>query len=225
MVGVKNDIFMYSFWLTGLTLLASRCYYYSSLSLKEEMPMENIKQGFSDVVHHWTAIAMITLFLFSANPVVPQAQALIVKPKTEVQLKKETLEKYSNTVYKPSEMLTDLELKELLQAVGFEGRALETAWAIAKTESNGRPLAYNGNRKTGDSSYGIFQINMLGNLGVDRKEKFDLKSNILLFDPVINAEITYYMTNGGKNWSSWKGLTPRAKEWLDHFPIKKVSEG
>jgi hypothetical protein len=186
------------------------------------MPMENIKQKLSDVVHHWTVIAMITLFLFSANPVVPQAQALIVQPKTEVQLKKETLEKYSNTVYKSSEMLTDLELKQLLEAVGFEGKALKTAWAIAKRESNGRPLAYNGNRKTGDSSYGIFQINMLGNLGVDRKEKFDLKSNILLFDPVINAEITYYMTNGGKNWSSWKGLTPKAKEWLAHFPLKKA---
>jgi hypothetical protein len=63
---------------------------------------------------------------------------------------------------------------------------------------------------------------MLGNLGVDRKEKFDLKSNILLFDPVINAEITYYMTNGGTDWSSWKGLTPKAKEWLAHFPVKKV---
>jgi len=184
--------------------------------------MENIKQGLSDVVHHWTAIVMITLFLFSANPAVPQAQALTVQPKTEVQLKKETLEKYSNTVYKPSEMLSDIELKELLATVGFEGEALKTAWAIAKRESNGRPLAYNGNRKTGDSSYGIFQINMLGNLGVDRKEKFDLKSNILLFDPVINAEITYYMTNGGKDWSSWKGLTPKAKEWLAHFPLKKV---
>lgn len=184
--------------------------------------MENKKQGLSDVVHHWTAIAMITLFLFSANPAVQTAQALTVKPKTEVQLKKETLEKYSNTVYKPSHMLTDLELKELLQYVGFEGKALKTAWAIAKRESNGRPMAYNGNRATGDSSFGIFQINMLGNLGVDRKEKFDLKSNILLFDPVINAEITYYMTNGGKDWSSWKGLTPKAKEWLAHFPNKKA---
>jgi hypothetical protein len=189
------------------------------------MPMENIKQSLSDVVHHWTVIAMITLFLFSANPGIPIAQALTVQPKTEVQLKtevhikKETLEKYSNTVYKPSEMLTDLELKELLEHVGFEGKALKTAWAIAKTESNGRPLAYNGNRKTGDSSYGIFQINMLGNLGEDRKEKFDLKSNILLFDPVINAEITYHMTKGGENWSAWKGLTPRAKEWLERFPI------
>ena len=179
--------------------------------------MENIKQRLSDFAHSTTVIVMITLFLFTNNTVIP-AQALKVQPKTEVQLKQETLEKYSNTVYKPSEKLSDIELKELLAAVGFEGKALKTAWAIAKTESSGRPLAYNGNRNTGDSSYGIFQINMLGNLGVARKEKFDLRSNILLFDPVINAEITYYMTNGGTNWSAWKGLTPRAKEFYIKFP-------
>ncbi len=179
--------------------------------------MENIKQKLSDFAHSMTVVVMITLFLFTNNTVIP-AQALKVQPKTEVQLKKETLEKYSNTVYKPSEKLSDYELKELLAAVGFEGKALRTAWAIAKTESSGRPLAYNGNRNTGDSSYGIFQINMLGNLGVARKEKFDLRSNVLLFDPVINAEITYYMTNGGLNWSAWKGLTPRAKEFYLKFP-------
>jgi len=186
--------------------------------------MENIKQQVSDLVHHWTAIAMITLFLFSGNPAIMQpASALVVTPdtKTEEQLKKESLEKFSNTVYKPSEQLTDKELVELLSSVGFEGKALKMAWAVAKKESNGRPMAYNGNRKTGDSSYGIFQINMLGNLGVDRKEKFDLRSNVLLFDPVINAEITYHMTNGGKDWSSWKGLTAETKEWLLQFPTSK----
>lgn len=172
--------------------------------------MENIKQKLSDFAHSTTVIVMITLFLFTNNTLMP-AHALTVKPKTEVQLKQETLEKYSNTVYKPSQQLSDLDLKELLATVGFEGEALRTAWAIAKRESSGRPMAYNGNRKTGDSSYGIFQINMLGNLGVARKEKFNLKSNVLLFDPVINAEITYYMTNGGTDWSSWKGLNAPAK--------------
>ncbi len=179
--------------------------------------MENIKQKLSDFVHNTTVIVMITLFLFTNNTMIP-AQALTVKPKTEVQLKEETLEKYSNTVYKPSEMLTDEELKELLIAVGFEGKALQTAWAIAKRESNGRPMAYNGDRNTGDSSYGIFQINMLGDLGVDRKEKFNLKSNILLFDPVINAEITYHMSQGGQNWTAWKGLNAAAQKWLPLFP-------
>jgi hypothetical protein len=185
--------------------------------------MENIKQKLSDVAHSWTAIGMITLFLFGVQPQpMPSAEALIVKPEIskaqEAKLKKQTLEKFSNTVYKPSDVLTDKELLQLLKSVGFEGQALKIAWAVAKKESNGRPMAYNGNRKTGDSSYGIFQINMLGNLGVDRKEKFELRSNVLLFDPVINAEITYHMTNGGKDWSSWKGLTPATKAWLQKFP-------
>ena len=196
----------------------TKWYDYTSLSLKEEMPMENIKKSLSDIVHQYAAIAITVMFLFSNTVHATPAQALIVKPKTEVQLKKETLEKYSNTVYKPSEMLSDIELKELLAAVGFEGKALKTAWAIAKRESNGRPLAYNGNRNTGDSSYGIFQINMLGSLGTDRKEKFNLKSNVLLFDPTINAEIAYHMSNGGENWTAWKGLTPRAKEFYLKFP-------
>ena len=183
--------------------------------------MEMIKQRLSEVAHHWVVIGMITLFLFGVQPGPTETQALISTPseyKTNKQLKKETLERYSAAVYKPSEMLTDKELKQLLKHVGFEGKALKLAWAVAKSESNGRPMAYNGNRKTGDSSYGIFQINMLGNLGIDRKEKFDLRSNVLLFDPVINAEIAYYMTNGGNDWSSWKGITPAAKKWLAKFP-------
>ena len=182
--------------------------------------MENIKQRLSDVAHNWSYIGMITLFLFTVQPGPTITQALQVETpvKSTVQLKKETLEKYSTTVYKPSETLTDVELKELLSAVGFEGKALKQAWAIAKSESNSRPMAYNGNRKTGDSSYGIFQINMLGELGIDRKEKFDLRSNILLFDPVINAEITYYMTKGGTDWSSWSSLNgARYKEFLTEF--------
>ena len=185
--------------------------------------MENIKEKLSSVVHSWTTIGMITLFLFGVQPKpMPSAEALVVKPEVSIQqqaqLKKESLEKFSNTVYKPSEMLTDKELLQLLKSVGFEGQALKMAWAVAKKESNGRPMAYNGNRNTGDSSYGIFQINMLGTLGEDRKEKFNLRSNVLLFDPVINAEIMYYMTDGGKDWSSWKGLTPTTKKWLKEFP-------
>jgi hypothetical protein len=114
--------------------------------------------------------------------------------------------------------LTDLELKELLSLVGFKGNDLIVAWAIAKKESNGRPLAYNGNHKTGDSSYGMFQINMIDSLGPDRRDKFDINSNAELFNPVKNAEIAYYMSSGGDNWSSWKGITPKTKEWMLKFP-------
>ena len=180
--------------------------------------MENIKQQFSDLVRDWTIIAVTMLFLFGNS-----ANALpVVKPlvKTEAQLKQEALDSFSKEIYGPSEMLTDEKLKLLLETVGFEGAGLKKAWSIAKRESNGRPLAYNGNKNTGDSSYGLFQINMIGNLGPTRLEKFDLQSNKELFDPVTNAEITYYMTDGGSDWSSWKGMTPKAKEFLLKFPTK-----
>lgn len=179
--------------------------------------MENIKQQLSDLVRDWTIIAVTMLFLFGNT-----ANAITVKPlvKTEAQLKQEVLDKFSKEIYKPSEMLTDEKLKLLLETVGFEGVGLKKAWSIAKRESNGRPLAYNGNKNTGDSSYGLFQINMIGNLGPTRLEKFDLQSNKELFDPVTNAEITYHMTNGGIDWSAWKGMTPRAKEFLLKFPTK-----
>jgi hypothetical protein len=127
--------------------------------------------------------------------------------------KAKKLESFENKV-----SLTDLELKELLSLVGFKGKDLIVAWAVAKKESNGRPLAFNGNHKTGDSSYGMFQINMIDNLGPDRRTKFDLESNAELFNPVKNAEIAYYMTNGGDDWSSWKGITPRTKYWMAKFP-------
>jgi hypothetical protein len=123
------------------------------------------------------------------------------------------------TKYENAHSLTDSQLVELLKAVGFKGKALRTAWAVAKAESNGRPFAFNGNTKTGDSSYGIFQINMLGTLGPDRRDKFDLDLNAELFSPVTNAEIVYYMTKGGEDWSSWSSYNKGAiNKWLDKFP-------
>jgi hypothetical protein len=106
-----------------------------------------------------------------------------------------------------------------LKAVGFTGNGLKTAWAVAKAESNGRPFAFNGNTKTGDSSYGVFQINMIGDLGPDRRDKFDLDANAELFSPVKNAEIVFHMTEGGTNWKSWKHAKPiQYQRWLKKFP-------
>lgn len=127
--------------------------------------------------------------------------------------KEDQLEKYENAVH-----LSDKDLKNLLYLVGFRGQNLKEAWAVAKKESNGRPFAFNGNTSTGDSSYGIFQINMLGMLGPDRRDKFELAHNADLFNPVINAKIAYHMSNGGENWRAWKGMTPRTLELMSKFP-------
>jgi hypothetical protein len=125
----------------------------------------------------------------------------------------EILKKYEN---KPT--LSDKELALMLKAVGFKGQELKEAWAIAKKESNGQPIRFNGNTKTGDNSYGLFQINMINQLGPDRRDKFNLRSNFDLLNPVTNAKIAYHMSNGGDNWSAWKGITAKTRAWMKKFP-------
>jgi len=177
-----------------------------------------------EIISTLSIVALVSVFSNAANATpdldtknnLSLKQAQTVEPASkEVFLvsKAKKLESFENKV-----SLTDLELKELLSLVGFKGQDLVVAWAVAKKESNGRPLAFNGNHKTGDSSYGMFQINMIDNLGPDRRTKFDLESNSELFNPVKNAEIAYYMTSGGDDWSSWKGITPKTKYWMTKFP-------
>jgi len=127
--------------------------------------------------------------------------------------------------------LTPQELVKLLAAAGFEGKALKTAWAVAMRESRGHPMSHNTNAKTGDNSYGLFQINMIGSMGVERLAKLQDKIGIAkpadLFSPMANAKAAYYMTDGGKDWGSW-GLGPNAYDgsaaepavslWLAQFP-------
>lgn len=123
--------------------------------------------------------------------------------------------------------LTDNQLIEVLKSVGFKGNSLRTAWAIVKRESGGRPVAFNGNRNTGDSSYGLFQINMIGDLGPSRRATFGLKSNNELFNPYTNARAAYHMSAGGRNWSAWdidsngyNGGVHRSSflKWLAKYP-------
>jgi hypothetical protein len=134
------------------------------------------------------------------------------------QARMRTLAKYEN-----SDKLTKTELVDLLHAVGFKGEALRHAWAIVMKESRGNPLSHNGNRDTGDNSFGLFQINMVDSLGQDRREKFSLEYNAQLLNPVVNAKIAYHMSNGGKNWSAWKGAhTKVVKFWLAQFPEQKA---
>jgi hypothetical protein len=179
------------------------------------------------------AVMFISIFSTYIQSSVAQ-QAMQTKDAVKIQIDKEIeahkvkirnleLKKFSEQ----KTAFSDEELVKMLRAVGFEGKALKVAWAVVKKESNGRPLAFNGNVKTGDNSYGIFQINMIGGLGVARRDKFDLDSNKDLFDPVVNAQIAYYMSNEGSDWSSWgvgkfpyNGNTEQSNFnlWITKFP-------
>jgi hypothetical protein len=143
-----------------------------------------------------------------------KAEAQVESKQYQKRYQERALAKYMN-----ADSLTDTQLVDLLFAVGFEGKALRYAWAIAKKESNGRPLAFNGNRNTGDNSFGLFQVNMIGSLGEDRRDKFSLEYNAQLLNPVVNAEIAYHMSKRGENWVAWKGVNnPKVKDWLMRFP-------
>ena len=116
------------------------------------------------------------------------------------------------------------QLSELLTAVGFEGEAHRIAWGIAMRESNARPLALNKSTRTGDSSYGIYQINMIYDLGPERRKKFGLTANEQLFDPVLNVQVAYLMTNGGKDFGSW-GIGPNAyREGAGISTLKRLNQ-
>jgi len=105
--------------------------------------------------------------------------------------------------------LNDQRLVSVLSRAGFRGEALKTAFGIAKRESGGRNDAFNGNAGTGDLSYGLFQINLKGDLGPARRQQFGLARNEDLFDPVRNAKAAYRMSNGGRDFGAW-GIGPNA---------------
>jgi hypothetical protein len=118
-----------------------------------------------------------------------------------------------------SKMLKPKELKNILELAGFDGENLKIAWAVVMKESTGRPYAHNQNRKTGDNSYGLFQINMIDSLGPARRKQFGLSSNEMLFDPLVNAKIAYQISNKGKDWSAWGGISERVLHFMEKFPV------
>ena len=117
-----------------------------------------------------------------------------------------------------STILTPEDIKSLLIISGFEGEALRVAFGIVMKESTGRPYAHNQNSNTGDNSYGLFQINMIGSLGPARIEQFGLENNEDLFNPLTNAAIAYKMSDGGNNWSAWGGVSEKVLRFMKDFP-------
>ena len=157
-----------------------------------------------------SAVILAVMLGLSAPAIAPskaEAQTLILK-------------RFQNaTVLPPKDLVT------LLSAVGFKGQSLKYAWAVAMKESHGNALDYNGNVHTGDHSYGLFQINMLGSMGADRRTYFGLAYNAQLLNPVTNAQIAYHMSNAGRDWSAWHGTnTSVVQYWLTKYPYKATSK-
>jgi hypothetical protein len=123
--------------------------------------------------------------------------------------------------YSKMHKLTQEQLYDLLRLTGFKGKALKTAWAVAMKESHGNPLSHNGNARTGDNSYGLFQVNLYGPLKA-RISQYKLSSASDLYDPVTNAQVAFKMSAEGKNWTAWKAGTNQQYNGVVQYWLKAV---
>lgn len=100
--------------------------------------------------------------------------------------------------------LSKAEIANLAKGAGFTGNDVNIAVGVALAESGGNPRAHNPNPP--DNSYGLWQINMLGSMGPDRRKRYGLKSNEDLFDPATNARVAYGIWKGS-GWKAWTTYT------------------
>lgn len=106
--------------------------------------------------------------------------------------------------------LSDTQLRDVLTQAGFPKSQHTKIIAIVRAESGGRPFAFNGNAKTNDKSYGIFQINMRGALSKSRLASLGLNSEKDLYDPLTNAKAAFAISSGGTRWRPWGAFTSGA---------------
>lgn len=102
----------------------------------------------------------------------------------------------------PGQQFSNGQLISLAKSVGATDEEAVRLAAIAKYESGGRSGAFRDRPDTGDLSYGLWQINMLGSLGPNRLKQFGISSNEQLFDPVTNAQAAL-ATLRSSGWGSW----------------------
>ena len=83
------------------------------------------------------------------------------------------------STFKPGAKLSQSQIQDLAVQVGFPSDVAPVISKIAMGESSGRSTAFNG--KGADQSYGLMQINMLGDMGPERRKAFGLTSNAALY--------------------------------------------
>jgi len=103
--------------------------------------------------------------------------------------------------------LNSNQLYWLARYAGLVDSRARIAAAIALAESGGNSDAHNGNAATGDDSYGLWQINMIGAMGPARRVEFGIASNDALLNPATNARAMARMSGGGLNFTPWTTYT------------------
>lgn len=95
-------------------------------------------------------------------------------------------------------ILSNAQLQALAISAGFPASLAPQMAAIAQRESAGCPTAYNpGTALIPENSYGLWQINVLGNPGI--LDALGLSDPTQLFDPETNAAAAFYLYGGDPN--------------------------
>lgn len=102
----------------------------------------------------------------------------------------------------PAGAMDPRDVARILYKRGFRGKDIVNMLAIAGRESRWMPGAFNGNRSTGDKSYGLFQINMIDNLGPARRKTFGISKDEDLFDARTNIKAARLLFGDG-NYAPW----------------------
>ena len=106
--------------------------------------------------------------------------------------------------------LTPGQVASYAKQAGFEDKDIPTIVGIATAESGLDPYNLNPNRKTGDESYGLMQINMIDypdyQLGQERLKNYGLQSKDKLYDPLTNLKAArkIWDSQGPNAWSVYK---------------------
>ena len=105
---------------------------------------------------------------------------------------------------KPGKIYSQGEIETLAVQGGFSQEEAPLVAKIAMGESSGDPTAFNGEGR--DQSYGLMQINMLGEMGPERRSQFGISSNEELNDPLTNMKAAHaiYKQQG---WGAWGAYT------------------
>lgn len=102
-------------------------------------------------------------------------------------------------------VISDAAIASVARAQGLNPTNTAIAVAVAIAESGGNTNAHNAIPP--DNSYGLWQINMLGDMGPSRRKQFGLSSNDELYDANVNAKAMSALSNGGTNWKPWTTYT------------------
>lgn len=94
----------------------------------------------------------------------------------------------------------DVDILKIALNQGLNEAQAVTMLAIALAESSGIPG--NKNLKAPDKSYGLWQINMIGDLGPERRKALGLKQDEQLLDPNINGKAMRYVL-GRQGFGAW----------------------